>query len=99
MEILKTYEHLKVTYGELSSILKKLKFKKKVTDKYIAFINSEADAVIVLAKKSGKTLVYPPNFASATFTLYLHGITEKKEDLPNLILQERELKKKAQAAA
>jgi len=52
-----------------------------------------------LAKKPNKTLVYPPNFASATYTLYLHGITEKKEDLPNMILKERALKKEKEAKA
>lgn len=99
MEILQTYEYLKITYGELWNALVKFSFKKKLKDNYIVFAHDKADAIIVLSKKPNKTLVYPPHFASATYTLYLHGITKKKEDLPNLIIKERELKKKTQAAA
>jgi len=101
MEILETYKHLKINYGELGNILKKLDFKEKKTDKFIAFLHTESGAIVVLSKKRKNALVFPPLFASATNTLYLHGITEKKEDLPNMILKERALKKekKAKAAA
>ncbi|MEM1123409.1 MAG: hypothetical protein AAGJ18_23425, partial [Bacteroidota bacterium] len=74
MEILPTYEHLKITYGELEKALLKFSFEKRVKEKYMVFAHKENKAVIVLSQKNKKTLVYPPHFASATNTLYLHGV-------------------------
>ena len=101
MEILPTYEHLKIIYGELEKALLKFEFEKKMKDRYMVFVKKASKAMIVLSQKPKKTLIYPPHFASATNTLFLHGITQKREDLPKLILKQRaDLQaKKAQAAA
>ena len=52
-------------------------------------------------KKRKNAFVFPPDFASATYTMSQKGVIKKKEDLPNMILKERALKKakKAKAAA
>lgn len=99
MEILETYKDLKITYGELGKVLKKLNYKEKKTDKAIAFINEEYDSIILLVKKRKNALVFPPAFASATYTMSEKGIIEKKEDLPNMILKDRELRKHRKAKA
>lgn len=99
METLKTYKNLKITYGELREVLKKLKYKENKTDNSIIYKNKKYDSVILLAKKRKNALVFPPDFASATYTMYHKGVIKKKEDLPNMILKERRLKKKAKTAA
>lgn len=99
MEILEKYKQLKTTYGELEVVLKKLNYEKKRRDNVIAFINKEYDSIIRLTKKRKNAFVFPLALASETNIMYLKGVIKKKEDLSNLILKERELKKKAQAAA
>lgn len=93
------YKKLKVTYGELEAVLKKLGYKRKWTEDAIAFTNDKFDSIILLTKKRRNALVFYPQLSGETYILYMKGVIEKEEDLPNLILKERELKKKAQTTA
>lgn len=101
MKEVNKYKDLKVTYGELETVLKKLNYEKKRKDNVIIFVNNEFDSVILLTKKRKNALVFPPILSGETHIMYLKGVIKKEEDLPNLILKERALKKekKTKAAA
>jgi len=90
---------LKVTYKELEVVLKKLGYKRKVREDAIVFFNKKFDSIILLTKKRRNAIVFPPQIYSEAYIMYMKGVIEEEEDLPKMILKERELKKNAQAAA
>ena len=101
MEKIDIYINIRVTYGELESVLKKLGYERKLKDDAIAFTNKKYDSIILLTKKRRNALVFPPVLSGESYILYMKGVIENRKDLFEMILEEQALRKakKAKAAA
>ena len=93
MKPLDSNHDLKLTYGELASVLSRLGFEDQSTAKECVFFNEKHNILFKLGKKPSQGPVFHLDLMGITFHLAWNGLIEDREDLWKLVEAQKKKKK------